>query len=188
MLKNGFSRRKILITICGGRVWIVIKYLLFEKQTFNGLLKVIGIQINLSVYFTFTSYDFYSQFIERTNVLKTTSRISDFIAYNWYYIYYQICKPESFNTNISQQLFDYKITFVNSQLKNTNWKDDFVLKNRGFVTFVLKISGMQKIYISQKCIVYIAFLACKNLPQIKEKRTKTIKARTKIVHRNVCRV
>ena len=26
------------------KVWIVIKYFLFEKQTFNGLLKVIGVQ------------------------------------------------------------------------------------------------------------------------------------------------
>ena len=36
---------------------------------------------------------------------------------------------ESFNTNISYQLFDYKITFVNSQLEKTNSKDDFELKN-----------------------------------------------------------
>ena len=40
-------------------------------------------------------------------------------------------------TNISNQLFDYKITLVNSQRKNTNSKVDFALKNR-FVTFVLK--------------------------------------------------
>ena len=26
-----------------------------------------------------------------------------------------LCKPESFNKNISNQLFDYTITFVNSQ-------------------------------------------------------------------------
>ena len=41
--------------------------------------------------------------------------------------------PESFNTNF----FDYKITFVNSQQKNTNSKGDFVLKPR-FETFVLR--------------------------------------------------
>ena len=39
-----------------------------------------------------------------------------------------ICIPESFNTNISHQRFDYKVTFVNSQLENTNSKGDFVLK------------------------------------------------------------
>jgi hypothetical protein len=49
------------------------------------------------------------------------------------------CIPESF-TYISHQLFDYKITFVNSQHKNTNSKDDFELKNL-FETSVLQISG-----------------------------------------------
>ena len=43
-LKTGFSIRNLLITICVMGVWIVIKYFLFEKQTFNGLLKIIGIQ------------------------------------------------------------------------------------------------------------------------------------------------
>ena len=36
--------------------------------------------------------------------------------------------PESFNTNISHQLFDYTIIFLNSQNKNTNSKGDFVHK------------------------------------------------------------
>ena len=36
-----------------------------------------------------------------------------------------ICIPESFNTNISYQLFDYKITFINSQHENTNSNGDF---------------------------------------------------------------
>ena len=40
--------------------------------------------------------------------------------------------PESFNTNISHQLFDYTITFVNSQRSYTNSKDDFVLKKNSF--------------------------------------------------------
>ena len=40
------------------------------------------------------------------------------------------CIPENFNTNISHQLFDYTITFVNSQHWNTNSKGDFVLKTR----------------------------------------------------------
>ena len=38
------------------------------------------------------------------------------------------CIPESFITNISHQVFDYKITFVYSQRKNTNSKRNFVLK------------------------------------------------------------
>ena len=50
---------------------------------------------------------------------------------------------ESFNTNISHQLFDYKIIFVNSQLENANSNGDFVLKNK-FETFALKISVIQK--------------------------------------------
>ena len=40
------------------------------------------------------------------------------------------CIQESFNTNISHQFFDYKITFVDSKCENTNSKDDIVLKNR----------------------------------------------------------
>ena len=46
-LKTGFSIRNIPITICVVRVWIVTGYFLFEKQTFDGLLKIIGIQISL---------------------------------------------------------------------------------------------------------------------------------------------
>ena len=53
------------------------------------------------------------------------------------------CIPESFITNIPHRLFDYKITFVNSQRKNKNLEGDFVLKN-WFETFNLKISGKQK--------------------------------------------
>ena len=40
-----------------------------------------------------------------------------------------ICIPESFHSNISYELFHSIITFVNSQLENTNSKGDFVLKN-----------------------------------------------------------
>ena len=53
------------------------------------------------------------------------------------------CIQESFNTNISLQLFEYKITFVNSYLENTNSKGDFVLKN-WFESFFLKMSDIQK--------------------------------------------
>ena len=40
------------------------------------------------------------------------------------------CTPESFNTNISHQLFDYTITFVNSQQENTNSEGDYGHKTR----------------------------------------------------------
>ena len=36
--------------------------------------------------------------------------------------------PESFNTNISHQLFNYKITFVNSRHEDANSEGDFVVK------------------------------------------------------------
>ena len=74
-----------------------------------------------------------------------------FIILFWQYIKWLIvivikifCITESFNTNISHQLFDYTITFANSQHYNTNSKGVFVLKNR-FQTFALKISGTQKL-------------------------------------------
>ena len=41
-----------------------------------------------------------------------------------------LCIPESFNKNISQKHFDYKINFVNSQQKNNNSKSEFVFKNQ----------------------------------------------------------
>ena len=45
--------------------------------------------------------------------------------------------------DISHQLFDYKIIFVNSEHMKTNLKGDFVFEN-WFETFVLKKSGIQK--------------------------------------------
>ena len=54
-----------------------------------------------------------------------------------------VCIPESFNTNISHQLFDYTITLVNSQHKNTNSKDDSVHRN-WVKTFGLKFFSIQK--------------------------------------------
>ena len=41
-----------------------------------------------------------------------------------------ICIAESFDTNISHQLFDYTITFMNPQHLNSNSKGDILLKNR----------------------------------------------------------
>ena len=38
----------------------------------------------------------------------------------------KVCMPGRFNANISHQLFDFKITFVNLQRKNTNSKDHFI--------------------------------------------------------------
>ena len=46
-VKTRFLNKKYTFTICVGRVWVVIVYFLLEKHTFNGLLKVIGIQIFL---------------------------------------------------------------------------------------------------------------------------------------------
>ena len=40
--------KKYTFAICVGHVWNVIGYFLFEKQTLNGLLKVIGAQNLLS--------------------------------------------------------------------------------------------------------------------------------------------
>ena len=44
--------KKYTFTIFVGRIWIVIGYFLFEKQAFNGLLKVIRIQILLKSFTT----------------------------------------------------------------------------------------------------------------------------------------
>ena len=44
------------------------------------------------------------------------------------------CIPENFNTNISHQLFGYKLILVNFQLEITNSKVDYVLKT-GFKDF-----------------------------------------------------
>ena len=41
------KNKKYTFTIFVGRVWVVILFFLLEKQTFNGLLKVFGIQIIL---------------------------------------------------------------------------------------------------------------------------------------------
>ena len=49
---------------------------------------------------------------------------------NTVYLIRYFCTPESFITNIPNQRFKYKITFVNSQLEITNSKGDFVLKTR----------------------------------------------------------
>ena len=43
-------------------------------------------------------------------------------------MYNNICIPERFNKNISYHLFDYTITFVNSQHLNTNSKADLYSK------------------------------------------------------------
>ena len=56
---------------------------------------------------------------------------------------YKFCIPEILNTNISHQLFDCKITFVNSQNKNKNSKGDLNSKNR-FECSLLKFPGIQE--------------------------------------------
>ena len=44
IFKNMFFNNKYTFTIYVGRVWVVIGNFLLEKQTFNELLKAIGIQ------------------------------------------------------------------------------------------------------------------------------------------------
>ena len=48
-LKSGFYK-KYTFTICVGCVLVVILFFLLEKQTFNGLLKVIGIQSDIIIF------------------------------------------------------------------------------------------------------------------------------------------
>ena len=50
IFKNRFFNKNYTFTICVGSVSIVIGYFLFEKQAFNGLLKVIGIQSELKTF------------------------------------------------------------------------------------------------------------------------------------------
>ena len=50
--------------------------------------------------------------------------------------------PESFITNISHQLIDYRKTLREFTALNTNLTGGFVLKNQ-FETLILKISGIQ---------------------------------------------
>ena len=45
----------------------------------------------------------------------------------YFKMYYNFCAPDIFNTKISHQFFEYKITFVKSQPEKTNSKG-FVLK------------------------------------------------------------
>ena len=40
--KNWVLNMKYTFTICVGRIWISIEYFLFQKHTFNELLKVVG--------------------------------------------------------------------------------------------------------------------------------------------------
>ena len=59
-----------------------------------------------------------------------------------------------FNANISHQLFDYTITFVNLQRENTNSKGDFIFKNslkHSFQIFVVYRINLSQKYISNIC-------------------------------------
>ena len=68
---------------------------------------------------------------------------SNLMSVDMFLTFNYICIPESFNTNISYQLFQYTIIFVNSHSQNTISKGNFVLKNH-FYTFVFKITGILK--------------------------------------------
>ena len=83
--------------------------------------------------------------VEYTQGILCYRKIGVKCAYLRFLINKIFCIPESFNTNISHQPFDYTITFVNSQSQheNTNSKGDFGPKKR-VDNFVLKVSGIQK--------------------------------------------
>ena len=46
LVLTGFAIRSILFTICVGRGWIVIRYLLLKEQAFNELLKLLLLSMN----------------------------------------------------------------------------------------------------------------------------------------------
>ena len=58
------------------------------------------------------------------------------------------CILESFNRNISYHLFDYIITFVNSQHLNTNLEGDFVIK-KPVLNIRFKDFGYTKLNLTQ---------------------------------------
>ena len=76
-------------------------------------------------------------------ILYNFIMFNNHIYYNNFCNLNKFCIPESFNTNISHQLFKYTITFVNIQRENTNSKGDLLLKTR-FETVILKIFGVRK--------------------------------------------
>ena len=49
-VKKRFFNKKYTYYIFVGRVWIVMRYFLLEKKTFDGLLKVIDIQIDVFIH------------------------------------------------------------------------------------------------------------------------------------------
>ena len=64
------------------------------------------------------------------------------------------CLSETFNTNISHQIFYYKIAFVNLQYENTKSKDNFELRtglNTRFNDF-----GYTKINLIQKYVLHFS--------------------------------
>jgi hypothetical protein len=52
-VKNRFLNKKYTFTICVERVWIVVVYFLFEKQTFNGIQNLSVIISIEKIYITF---------------------------------------------------------------------------------------------------------------------------------------
>ena len=81
---------------------------------------------------------------------------------------YVICIPESFNTNISLQLFDYKITFVYSQFKKTNSKRWFYTQKPVWSVHFINF-WCSKINRSQKYVLQtVAFKGthCQKIPYI----------------------
>ena len=93
--------------------------------------------------------------------------------YIYVHTYNPFCNQESFNTNISHQLFDYKITFGNSQHWNTKFKRLFctqkpVLNDRLKDFYYTKINLSQKylLYTRILILVFLPFLLQNNLCEI----------------------
>ena len=109
-----FALQKIRVKLCVfGKIFQILK--LLEKNVFYWIIiKLLNSYLQISVS--------WSNIFSRSSLEASSPLIIILLGVN------KLCITESFNTNISHQLFDYTITFVNSQHKNTNSKGDFVLK------------------------------------------------------------
>ena len=110
LLKPGFNN-KYTCTICFVCVWIVIGYFLFKKQTFNGLLKVIGIQIHFHEYIFLERY-LYSYISPYILILNDNKLPVQFI-------WVQSC--------VTQNNVYFSIWFVSKKRINTYFKYVFIL-------------------------------------------------------------
>ena len=100
MLKIVFLIRNILITICVGGVWIIMRYLLFEKQTFDILLKVIGIQKQLLVIMRFESRIASVINLETTSIVQILERNSGNRYGRIFFLHWKLVQKSMQNGNV----------------------------------------------------------------------------------------